>query len=139
MKQKTQTRQPWVVWIDHRKAILMHPDGEGHLTHEEIESGLGDHVRYHGEGSDKSGLFGHSFDNQSQDQAREREHFNSFLRLVVQHMDHVGSIRILGPGQARFALQHMIETEKTLKDVPVSNEAADRMTLPMLRAAFETA
>lgn len=139
MKHTVQVRQPWVVWIDQRKAILLHTDESGRLIDEEIPSGLGEQERYHGEGSDKTGLFGQSFDNQSKDQSREREHFHSFLRRVVRHMDHAGSIRIMGPGQARFALQHMIEADQSFKDVPMSNQAADRMTLPMLRAAFESA
>lgn len=139
MKQTIQRLQPWVVWIDQRKAILLHTDESGRLIDEEISSGLGEQDRYSGEGSDKTGLFGHSFDNQSKDQARTREHFNSFLRRVVRHMDHAGSIRIMGPGQARFDLQHMIEADKSLKNVPVSNQAADQMTLPMLRSAFDVA
>jgi hypothetical protein len=139
MKKEIQVHNRWMVWIDSRKAILLHADEAGRVIDEEVPSGMGEKVRFHGEGSDKSGAFGYSFDNQSQDQAREREHFHTFLRRVVQHMDHIGSVRILGPGQARFELQHVIEADKSLKDIPVSNEAADQMTLPMLKAAYEVA
>jgi hypothetical protein len=136
MKHAVKVRNQWMVWIDHRKAILLHADTSGRLIDEEILSGTGEAVHYHGEGSDKTGLFGHSYDNQSKDQAREREHFNAFLRRVVDHLDHAGGIRILGPGQARFALQHAIEAEKTLQDVPVSNEAAEHMSMAMLKAVY---
>jgi len=139
MKQATQVRHPWVVWIDHRKAILLHADDGGRLIDEEIPSGMGESERFHGEGSDKTGLFGQSLDNQSRDQAREQEHFHAFLRRVVRQLDHADVIRILGPGQARFALQHALEAEKSFRGVTVTNEAAAQMTLPMLKAAYEAA
>ena len=132
----TKTKFPWLVWIDHKKAILLHTDAEGHVLTEEMPSHLGERARFHGEGSDKTGLFGQSINRQQSDQGHENHHFHAFLKTVVEKIRNVESIRILGPGDARFELQHAIEKEKTLQGIPVTNSAADKMTMPMLKAAL---
>ena len=136
MKKTMQTKFPWLVWVDHRKAILMHTDAEGHILSEEMQSHMGDRERFHGEGSSKTGLFGQSLSHQKNDQERENNHFKAFLKTVVMKFEKPESILILGPGDARFELQNMIEAEKTLKGIPVVNKAADKMTTPMLKAAL---
>lgn len=136
MKTMKKTKFPWLVWIDHRKAILLHADEVGHMLTEELTSHLGQRERFHGEGSDKTGLFGQSINRQQSNQAHENHEFQSFLKTVVQKFSNPASIRILGPGDARFELQNLIEKEKTLHGVPVSTKAADKMTMPMLKAAL---
>jgi hypothetical protein len=136
MKTMMKTKFPWLVWIDHRRAILLHTDAEGHILTEEMLSQLGDRERYNGEGSDKTGLFGQSVNRQKSDQAHENHQFQAFLKTVVHTFRDVDSIRILGPGDARFELQNLIEKDKTLQGIPVTTEAADKMTMPMLKAAL---
>jgi hypothetical protein len=136
MKKTMQTKLNWLVWVDHRKAILMHTDAEGNILSEEISSHVGERERFRGEGSDKTGLFGQSLSHEKNDQARENNHFKSFLKSVVQKFEKPESILILGPGDARFELQNMIEKEKAMSGVTVVTKAADKMTMPMLKAAL---
>ena len=137
MKKTMKIKYPWLVWIDHRKAILMHTDAEGHILSEEMSSQMGERARFQGEGSNKTGLFGQSLNHEKNDQERENNHFKSFLKSIVSKLEKPESILILGPGDARFELQNLIEKEKTLSGIPVETKAADKMTMPMLKAALQ--
>ena len=136
MKKTISTKYPWLVWIDHRKAVLLHTDSEGHILSEEMDSHLGVRERFHGEGSDKTGLFGQSLNRQKSDQGHENHQFQAFLKTVLSKFEKPESITILGPGDARFELQNLIEKDKTLQGIPVVTKAADKMTMPMLKAAL---
>lgn len=134
---KQNSRNPYLVWIDHRKAIVVHAGSEGAIAEQTFLTNLEEHQRFSGEGSDKTGLFGHSIDHQHQQQSREEHHFQKFLDGLVDGLNHPDSILILGPGDARFALENTIQGNKSMQGVHIENRPASKMPSHALRAALQ--
>lgn len=136
MKKPSTAKHSWLVWIDQEKAILLHHSADGQVLTEEIPAHTGGLDRYRGEATDKTGLFGTTMDHQQRDQRRELHQQKKYLKTVVTHLDHPAAVRILGPGDMRYALQHLLEADKSLKGISVTTQAADKMSIPMLKAAL---
>ena len=137
MKKPIASKPPWLIWIDQEKAILLHAGDKGQLIHEELHAQHESRERFAGEGSDKTGSFGTTIDHQAKNQQRERVHQRQFLRKVAGLVEDPASITIMGPGQTRFALQHILEADHRLQGKPIVNHAAGKMTMPMLKSALE--
>jgi hypothetical protein len=120
------------VWIDHRKAVLVHLLNES-VEVEEIDSDVEKHVR-------ESGGTGSSSPSHTHDAAagdrRDRKlmnHLNQFYDQVIQRLEHANGILILGPGEAKGELDKRI-TSKALRKNIVGIETTDKMTDPQLVA-----
>jgi hypothetical protein len=134
---KQNSRNPYLVWIDHRNAIVVHAGSEGAIEERTFLSNQEERKRFSGEGSDKAGLFGQSIDHQRQQQSREEHYFQKFLDGVVDELDHPDSILILGPGSARFALENTLQQIKSMQGVYIENRPAGKMPSHALRAALQ--
>ncbi len=102
------------VWIDHRKAILVHVTDNGEEIHS-IVSDVEKHVRFSG------GIPEDQRDN------RFANHLKEFYAKVVLSLREADSILIFGPGEAKTELKTHLEKE-SLGDRIVGIETADKMT-----------
>jgi hypothetical protein len=134
---KPNSRNPYLVWIDHRKAIVVHGGSEGAIAEQTFLSNLDERQRFNGEGSDKTGMFGQYLDHQQQEQFKKEHHFQKFLDGLVDQLDHPDSILILGPGDARFELENTLQRSKSMKHIHIENRPADKMLSHELRAALQ--
>jgi hypothetical protein len=134
---KPNSRNPYLVWIDHRKAIVLHTGAEGAIVEHTFLSNLEERARFKGEDSDKTGLFGHSIDHQQQEQSRQEHHFQKFLDGLLDQLDHPDSILILGPGDARFALENKLQQHKAMQGVRIENRPAHKMPSHALGSALQ--
>lgn len=132
MKKTLETHR-YGIWIDHRKAILLHVNGAGGLEEETLDSGLGTRTRYSGEETNKTGLFRQTLNRERSEQARQNLEYRKFVRAVIANIKRPSSLLILGPGDARHELQREIERRKSLAGVAVENRAADKMRIAQLR------
>jgi hypothetical protein len=132
MKKTLETHR-YGIWIDHRKAILLHVDGEGRLEQETMDSGLGTRTRYSGEETSKTGLFRHTLNRERSEQARFNLEYRKFVRSVIGQLRRPSSLLIMGPGDARHELEREIARRKSLAGVCMENRAADKMRIAELR------
>ena len=133
MKKDTRTNR-YGIWVDHRQAVVVRLDGEERLTHETMKSGISVPRRFQGEETDKTGLFGHTLNRQTQEQRKSTREFQSFIKEVVRSLDRVNAILVMGPGNARHELENEVGRRKSLEGVWLVNRPADKMTIPQLRA-----
>lgn len=136
MKKPIASKPAWLIWIDQEKAILLHTVDNGQIIHEELHAPHESRERFGGEDSDKTGSFGTTIDHQKKNQQRERTHQQQFLHNVASHVLDPASVTIMGPGQTRHALQHVLEADHRLQGKPIVNHAAGKMTMPMLKSAL---
>jgi hypothetical protein len=132
MKKTLETHR-YGIWIDHRKAILLHVDGEGRLEQETLDSGLGHRTRYSGEDTNKTGLFRQTLNRERSEQARQNLEYRKFVRSVIANLKRPSSLLIMGPGDARHELEREITRRKSLAGVSMENRAADKMRIAELR------
>lgn len=132
MKKTLETHR-YGIWIDHRKAILLHVDAEGRIIQETLDSGLGARKRFSGEETSKTGLFRHTLNRERSDQARFNLEYRKFVRSVITNLKRPSSLLILGPGDARHELQREIMRRKSFAGVEFENRAADKMRIAELR------
>ncbi len=133
MKKETRTNR-YGIWVDHRQAVVVCLDGEGRITHETMKSGVSLPRRFMGEETDKTGLFGHTLNRQTQEQRKSAREFHAFVKEVVRSLERVNAILVLGPGNARHEIENEVGRRKTLEGVWLVNRPADKMTLPQLKA-----
>ena len=134
MKKDTRTNR-YGIWVDHKKAVVLCLDGENRLTHETFKSGLDIPRRFDGETTDKTGLFGHTLNRQTRDQRKSTRDFQAFIKDVVGRLEKVNAVLLMGPGDARHVLENEVGRRKSLGGIWLENRAADKMTIPQLRAA----
>ena len=132
MKKTLETHR-YGIWIDHRKAILLHVDPLGRLEQETMDSGLGVRRRFAGEETSKTGLFRQTLNRERSDQARFNLEYRKFVRSVIANLKRPSSLLILGPGDARHELQREIMRRKSFAGVEFENRPADKMRITELR------
>lgn len=132
MKKTLETHR-YGIWIDHRKAILLHIDPQGKLEQETLDSGLGVRTRFSGEETSKTGLFRQTLNRERSDQARFNLEYRKFVRSVIANLKKPSSLLILGPGDARHELQREIMRRKSFAGVEFENRPADKMRIAELR------
>ena len=116
----------YAVWIDGRTAMIMR-DEPGKLHHFEVmhneDSGR---VRFDGETTDKTGLFGTTINNESKHQKRENNELLNWVRSVASRIRYACTIHIMGSGETRHLLQNEIENQKGLTDIVITNTACKK-------------
>jgi hypothetical protein len=117
------------VWIDHRKAVVVHVSGE-EVNIESIVSGTEKHVRFSGQGAEDHRE--HRFSN----------HLKEYYEKVIRLLQDAGSILIMGPGEAKVELSVRLKGDN-LGDHIEGIEAEDKMTdgqiVAKVREHFHTA
>ena len=113
------------VWIDHRKAIVVHVSDSGEETIK-VDSDAESQLRRSGDKT--SGSFEPL--QVPSDDTRERKHqaeLNTFYDRVISHVLNSQSIYICGPGEAPTELRNRMDVKHSISGNIVV-EAADRMT-----------
>ena len=115
------------LWIDHRQAIIVH-FSEDNVTSKIIQSGMEKHVRASG-GSRSSTPYGPQ-DILAEDRIdrKYRHHLDQYYEEVLQALYGVGSMIIMGPGEAKEEFRKYFQ-KKGHNPVPtIAIETTDKMT-----------
>ena len=134
---KTNIKNRYAIWIDHRKAIMLCADADGNLTEEDMLSPIGHRDKFAGEETNKTNSSWHVVSNESHRQHKEENDFHGFLKEIVAKLNRPEGLLILGPGDARHELQNEVEKEKSLHGLVMENRPADKMTDFELTAAMK--
>jgi hypothetical protein len=114
------------LWIDHKKAIIVTQSELGDSI-QQIESGIGRHVRYQGASHPKTPYSAQYQQGDDQLDNRFNEQLNKFYDQIIVHVRGAEALLIFGPGEAKGELEKRITHEKV--NVPIVGvETADKMT-----------
>jgi stalled ribosome rescue protein Dom34 len=113
------------VWVDHRKAIVVHVSDSGEETIH-VQSGAESQLR---RSSDQTTGSFEPLQVPSDDtrQRKYKAELNTFYDEVISHLINSKSIFICGPGEARKELKSRMDAKHSVTDKVVL-EAADSMT-----------
>jgi len=114
------------LWIDHKKVILVIQTEQGENI-QQIESGIGRHIHYHGASHPKSPFSAQYQQGDDQLDNKYTEQLNRFYGKVIAHVREADAVLIFGPGEAKRELEKRIAHEKVRVSI-VGIEAADKMT-----------
>ena len=114
------------LWIDRKKAVLVIQDDQGENI-QQIESGVGRHIRYHGASHPKSPFSAQYQQGDDQLDNKFTEQLNKFYESVIAYLREADAILIFGPGEAKGELEKRIAHEKVRAQI-VGIEATDKMT-----------
>jgi len=119
------------IYIDHPHAIVIAFQG-GNESHQVYHSGIGGkhQIHFRGEGSDKTGLFGHTLSNESKHQHQINGDFKKFCKMVIETLAQPRRIFVFGPSDAKFELQRDIRDTKSLQAVPEELKTSTPMEAP---------
>jgi len=120
------------LWIDHRKAILVIRDERGEHI-QQIESGIGRHVRYRGAPHSKSPFSAQYQQGDDQLDNKFTEQLNKFYQKVIARIREADAILIFGPGEAKGELEKRIAHEKVRARI-VGTETTDKLTVRQIAA-----
>ena len=124
------------LWIDHKKAILVIQDEHGENI-QQIESGIGRHVRYHGAPHPKSPFSAQYQKGDDQLDNKFTEQLNKFYEKIIAHIREADAVLIFGPGEAKLELEKRIVHAKVRAPI-VGIETTDKMTQPQIAARVRT-
>ena len=114
------------LWIDHKKTVLVVQNEHGENI-QQIDSGIGRHVRYRGASHSKSPFSAQYQQGDDQLDNKFTEQLNKFYEKVIAQLRQADAVLIFGPGEAKRELEKRIAHEKV--KVPVMKiETADKMT-----------
>jgi hypothetical protein len=108
------------VWIDHRKAVIVHITNDAEQIHS-ILSDMEKHVRHAGG------------EPEDQQEHRFTNHLNGYYAKVISFLRDADSILILGPGEAKGELRARLESEALSGRIGCI-ETVDKMTDAQLAA-----
>ena len=114
------------LWIDHKKTVLVVKNEHGENI-QQIESGIGRHIRYHGAPHPKSPFSAQYQQGDDQLDNKFTEQLNKFYEKVIAHIRKADAVLIFGPGEAKRELEKRIAHEKVKVSV-MKIETADKMT-----------
>ena len=117
------------IWIDTRKAMIIHINGEDNVV-ETLNSEVEERVRVDGEGK-TFGRFGNQFVNEeTKKEHRHDQQVKDFLEDVTSKVDskQTEAIVIFGPAEMKTKLHNVLENNHQLKGLLRKPESADSMT-----------
>ena len=114
------------LWIDHKKTVLVVQNEHGENI-QQIESGIGRHVRYRGASHSKSPFSAQYQQGDDQLDNKFTEQLNKFYEKVIAQLRKADAVLIFGPGEAKRELEKRIAHEKVKVSV-MKIETADKMT-----------
>jgi hypothetical protein len=114
------------LWIDRKKAVLVIQDDQGENI-QQIDSGVGRHIRYHGASHPKSPFSAQYQQGDDQLDNKFTEQLNKFYEKVITHLRAANAVWIFGPGEAKLELEKRIVHEKVKAQI-LGIETADKLT-----------
>ena len=111
-----------VIWIDHKKAMVVTLIGIETVKHTEIKSKVGEHHHVSGGAQFHIGRKEKNIENVYTSE------LDAFYEQIIPFLEHSEKIIIVGPGEARFQLEKIIKKHKSLESIPIKLEPADKLT-----------
>jgi hypothetical protein len=116
------------IWLDQKKALIIHLIGDNDPVAEKINSGAEIRVRVAGETKIFS-QYGHAIiSDQEKKQHRQKNEREKYLKKIIALIQNAGYLFIFGPSDTRHELINDINKDPVLKKKFLITTSADRMT-----------
>lgn len=122
------------VWIDHRKAVVVAIDDSGHEIVSCIQSNVKSRTRLAGGSRGRTPYAPQDVAKEQQRDHRFQHHLNEYYDRLIEILREADAIWIFGPGEAKNEFWKKIEKIKSMAGRLAEPEAADKMTVPQIRA-----
>jgi len=140
MKKSTRYNLNYAVWIDHKKAIVLHMNERGELLTEQLLSNIEAQNRIPGETSKKNRLFATTLSNGKKEQNRENEIMHQFYKRIIAFIPVAADfVLIAGPADAKYELHRDLSKKKSLAHVPVQVKTTGKFKAPEVYALLQAA
>jgi hypothetical protein len=115
------------IWLDQKKAVIIHLIGDAEPGVEKIKSGTELRVRVAGETKVFS-RYGHAIiSDQEKKQHRQKNEREKYFKKIIASIQNADYLYIFGPSDTRHELINDIAKDPVLKKRFITTESADRM------------
>lgn len=125
----------YVIWIDQQKALIGKFDAEDKFTCASLKSGLGRRSRFEGETSTKTRVGPQTRNRKAQVQEKQNQERIAFCLQVIDQLEQVSSLLILGPGEMKFLLENQLSAIPKYQMIWFEAQNADKMNESQLMEA----
>ncbi len=122
------------IWIDHREAVVVAIKGTGHETVSRIQSNVESRTRLAGGSRGRTPYAPQDVAKEQKRDHRFQHHLNEYYDRLIEILRGADAIWIFGPGEAKNELWKKIDKIKSMAGRLAEPEAADKMTVPQIRA-----
>lgn len=119
--------QRYAIWIDKRKAMILRTGNETDPSFIEIESGVASPERFPGEKTNKTGLFRTTLSREKREQERKNNYISEYIMKVANEIKDANAVLILGSGETRFELQHLLNKRKNNHGIWIENKPSKKL------------
>lgn len=133
MKKQQAEGNRYIIWIDHKKAILGRFNNDNRFFHMIFRSGIETRIRFNGEGTNKTNSATFTRNRQSQLQHKHNQQLAAFCDIVVRSMENIVSVLVTGPADSKFIFKKELERKTGTNRFPVVVKTSDKMPLPLLK------
>ena len=127
------------LWIDHKKAVIVILNKHREEI-QQIESGIGKHVRYRGATRPKTPYSAQYQQGDNQIDKKFLEHLNKYYEKVIAKTRGAESLLVFGPGEAKFELEKRLAHEKVnarIAGIETADKMTDRQIVAKVRRYFQ--
>ena len=127
------------LWIDHKKAVIVILNKYREEI-QQIESGIGKHVRYRGATRPKTPYSAQYQQGDNQIDKKFLEHLNKYYEKVIAKTRGAESLLVFGPGEAKFELEKRLAHEKVnarIAGIETADKMTDRQIVAKVRRYFQ--
>jgi stalled ribosome rescue protein Dom34 len=122
------------VWIDHREAVIVAIDDTDHETVSSIQSNVKSRTRLAGGSRGRTPYAPQDVAKEQKRDHRFQHHLNKYYDCLIEILREADAIWVFGPGEAKNELWKKIENIKCMAGCLAEPEAAEKMTVPQIRA-----
>lgn len=124
------------IWIDHKKAVIVVLSKQDKMI-QEIESGVGKHVKYQGAPHPRTPYSAQYQQGDDQLDNQYTEYLNKYYKKVITQVRDADSLLVIGPGEAKQEFKKRLIHEGLNKKL-IGIQSADKMTNRQLAAKIQT-
>lgn len=118
----------YTIWIDTKTAMIMRDEPEGTHHYELLHNEHLTPRRFDGETTNKTGILGKTQDREKHDQQRHNQQLKKWVKEVAHKIRYAHTVHILGSGDVRHQLQQMIEDNKELRNIVITNASCRKLS-----------
>ncbi|MBI1344214.1 MAG: hypothetical protein GC171_14915 [Terrimonas sp.] len=123
----------YIIWADHKKAIIGKFDERNRFSHLIIRSNIETRHRFPGETTNKIRLSTSTRNRQTFEQNKFHQQLADYVKKIIGSLENVLSLLIIGPADTKYVLHKETENKKQFEGVEINVQPADKLTLPMLQ------
>ena len=118
----------YAIWVDHKKAIIIHIDSKGVMKEEDLISAFDSRQRFRGETTNKTGILTASLNVKEKEQNRQHAQMHQFCKNIIARVSPTAAFVLLaGPAEAKYDLHREFSRKRSFAQVPIEVKTTGKM------------